>query len=135
MTGTLTITRSVHFRHGRRGRRVLRDGEKPKTTSLGRVPRLSRLMALAIRMDEWVRTGAVTDYAELVRLAHVTRARITQIMNLLHLAPDIQEEILFLPSGDGGRDPIAEPSVRHITAMLEWRKQRKAWEGLKKASF
>jgi len=112
MTGTLTITRSVHFHHGRRGRRVLRDGEEPKTPVLGRVPRLSRLMALAIRMDEWVRVGAVTDYAELARLAHVTRARITQIMNLLHLAPDIQEEILFLPPGNGSRDPIAEPDKK-----------------------
>jgi len=92
-------------------------------------------MALAIRMDEWVRTGVVTDYAELARLAHVTRARITQIMNLLQLAPDIQEEILFLPSGDGSRDVMAEPSVRRITAMVEWERQRKAWVGLKKASF
>src|SRR3712207_3152134 len=34
---------------------------------------------------------------KVARLGHVTRARVTQIMNLLNLAPDIQEAILFLP--------------------------------------
>ncbi len=48
---------------------------------------------------ELIREGVVTDYAELARLGHVTRARVTQIMNLLHLAPDIQETLLFLPAG------------------------------------
>ena len=35
----------------------------------------------------------------------VTRARMTQIMNLLNLAPDIQEELLLLPPVTEGRDP------------------------------
>jgi hypothetical protein len=47
----------------------------------------------------------VTDYADLARLGHVTRARVTQIMNLLNLAPDIQEELVFLPKTIRGRDP------------------------------
>jgi hypothetical protein len=134
MTRGVTITKSVHFGHARRGRRVIREGGKPVPVTPGPVPRLSRLMALAIRMDELVRTGVVADYAELARLGHVTRARITQIMNLLHLAPDIQEEILFLPEGDGGRDTVAERSVRPIAAILDWRKQRRAWIKLKDAS-
>jgi len=135
MTGMLTITRTVHFRHGCRGRREICEGEEPKVPSLGRVPRLSRLMALAIHMDDLVRTGIVSDYAELARLGHVTRARITQIMNLLHLAPDIQEEILFLPKGDGSRDPISEPSIRYITVIPDWGKQRKAWAALKTGRY
>ncbi|MBN2491461.1 MAG: hypothetical protein JXQ29_11490 [Planctomycetes bacterium] len=91
-------------------------------------------MALAIRTDELVRTGAVANHAELARLGHVTRARLCQIMNLLHLAPDIQEAILFLPAGDGGRDPIAERSVRPVAAILDWQKQRRAWIKLTDAS-
>jgi len=81
MTRGLTITKQVHFRHGRGTRKVLKEGDAPKTRALGSVPRVSRLMALAIHMQELVDSGEVTDYAELARLAHVSRARITQIMN------------------------------------------------------
>jgi len=76
-------------------------------------------MALAIRMQELVDTGEVADYADLARLAHVTRARITQIVNLLHLAPDIQEALLFLPMTNGGRAPIRERAVRPVAAIID----------------
>jgi len=59
-------------------------------------------MALAIRFDDLIRRGEVRDYADLARLGHVSRARITQIMNLLNLAPDIQERLLF-GTETGGR--------------------------------
>lgn len=124
MTRGLTITKEIHFRSAQRGRKVIAEGTEPKVPDLGRVPRLSRLMALAIHMDDLIRRGEVTDYAELARLAHVTRARVTQIMSLLHLAPDIQGEILFLPRSKGGRDPIREKMVRPIAAIPDWRKQR-----------
>src|SRR5450756_479212 len=71
----------------------------------GRVPRVARLLALAHRLERLVRTGVVKDYAEAARLGHVTRARISQIMSLLYLAPDIQETILLLPRIERGRDP------------------------------
>lgn len=48
-------------------------------------------------------------------------------MNLLHLAPDIQEEILFLPPAAGGRDPIHEHLLRSVTACADWREQRRRW--------
>jgi hypothetical protein len=48
-------------------------------------------MALAIKFQDMVDRGEVHDYADLARLGFVSRARITQIMNLLNLAPDIQE--------------------------------------------
>jgi len=95
-----------------------------------RVPRISRLMALAIRMDALLREGAVKDYAELARLGHVSRARLTQIMNLLHLAPDIQEAILFLPPVQGRRENITEKALRPVAAELNWRKQREMWRGI-----
>ncbi|MFQ5668329.1 MAG: hypothetical protein ACE5I7_18115, partial [Candidatus Binatia bacterium] len=97
---------------------------------LGRISRVARLMALAIRFDQLIRDGEVADYADLARLAHVTRARITQIMNLLHLAPDIQEEILSLPRTDGSRGPITERQLRPIAAIIDWRKQRRMWKRL-----
>jgi hypothetical protein len=84
-------------------------------------------MALAIRFDKFIQSGEVADYAELSRLGHVTRARVTQIMNLLHLAPDIQEAILFLPRITRGRDPITERDLRPIAAEVNWTRQRYKW--------
>jgi len=57
----------------------------------------------------------------------VTRARVTQIMNLLNLAPNIQEDILFLPRTQSGRDPISERQIRPIAAQPDWHKQGHAW--------
>ncbi|HUT62116.1 MAG TPA: hypothetical protein VNA25_30120 [Phycisphaerae bacterium] len=128
----ITVACKVHFKPGVRGRRRLRQGEAPvpPTVEPGRVPRLARLMALAIHFDGLVRKGEVRDYADLARLGHVTRARATQIMNLLNLAPDIQEGILFLPRASSGRDPISERKVRRLVAEFDWREQRRLWQAL-----
>ena len=96
----------------------------------GNVPRIARLMALAIRFDGLVRRGEVRDYADLARLGYVTRARITQIMNLLNLAPDIQEALLFLPRTLQGRDPIREKDIRPIAGVQHWSRQRAMWAQL-----
>ena len=131
MTRPLKITKAVHFQSTKRGRKELREGVEETTPALGRVPRISRLVALALHMDDLCRCGEVTDYAELARLALVTRARMTQIMSLLLLAPDIQEEILFLPRSGGCRDAIQEKAVRPIAVVPDWRKQRVMWRELK----
>jgi hypothetical protein len=126
----LTVTGTLHFaRAGRGGRREGREGPKP-TTPTGRVPRVARLMALALRFERLIRQGAVSDYAELARLGHVTRARVSQIMNLLHLAPDIQEQLLFLPAVERGRDPLVLQDLQPLATTLDWRKQRKMWSGM-----
>ena len=86
--------------------------------------------ALITVVQEIDRRGEVRDYADLARLGYVTRARITQIMNLLNLAPDIQEAILFLPRTVKGRDPIREKDIRPIAAVAHWSRQRKMWARL-----
>lgn len=131
MTRALTITKEVHFGRAGRGRKVVEEGTEQKAPDLGRVPRIARLVALAIHMDDLVRRREVADYAELARLAYVTRPRVTQIMNLMHLAPEIQEEILYLPHSPGGRAPIRELMIRPIAAVPDWRKQRVMWRELK----
>lgn len=99
---------------------------------VARLPRIARLMALAIKFDGMIREGAVTDYADLARLGLVTRARMTQIMNLLNLAPDIQEEILFLPRNGAGKDPVAERNLRPLVAVASWNRQRTLWRNITK---
>jgi len=125
----LTVECKVHFEVGRRTRKKLKAGDPPPgpVVEPGNVPRVSRLMALAVRFDRLLHEGAIRDYADLARLGGVTRARLTQIMNLTLLAPDIQEELLFLPRTTRGRDLVVERMVRPIAAIPDWRKQRKLW--------
>ena len=133
MTTALSITCPVHFRYGPKGQRQMEAGRMPAPvpTPSGRVPRLARLMALAIRLDRLLGEGQVGDMAELARMGHVTRARMTQIMNLRFLAPDIQEALLFLSRTESGRDQIKEWEVRPIAAAPDWNKQRRMWLELK----
>jgi hypothetical protein len=131
MTLTMTIEVPVPLQPvGRCGRRGLcPEGDKPSLPP-GRVPRVARLMALALRLEQLVRTGQVRNYTELASLGHLTRARISQIMNLLHLAPDLQEALLFLPPTLRGRDPIILADLMPIAAACDWRKQRRLWRQL-----
>ena len=126
----IKMKRTIQFQRGKQGRRRISEkGSNGIQTPSGRVPRVSRLMALAIRFDRLIQDGIISDQSELARLAHVTQPRMTQIMNLLHLAPDIQEALLFLPRIMSGRDPIHEKMLRPIAAEVSWRKQRVMWCG------
>jgi hypothetical protein len=95
--------------------------------SAERVPRISRLLALAHRFQGMIDCGAVASMADLARLGRVSRARITQIMDLLLLAPDIQEELLYLPSAKSGRDAITLKQMRAVCAAVAWGEQRARW--------
>jgi hypothetical protein len=110
----------------KRGRIRLQPGEK-KEAPVGSTPRITKLMALAIKFDALVRSGQVKDYAELARLGHVTRARMSQIMSLLNLAPEIQEAILFLPKTVRGRDAVCAREVIRLAAEVDWERQRSGW--------
>jgi hypothetical protein len=105
--------------------RATRQSPKEGLEALPIVPRITRLMALAIRIDDMVRRGELRDYADVARLGHVTRARITQIMNLLNLAPDIQEQILL--NCDARALPV-ERQLRRLAACVEWSRQRRMWK-------
>ena len=102
-------------------RRLPGQAEGEPSARASRPPRIACLLALAHRFDELVRSGAVRDYAELARLSHVTRARVTQIMNLLNLAPDIQEYLLWLPPRMECR--MTEREMRQIAGEVRWDRQ------------
>jgi hypothetical protein len=128
----LTVSGTIHFdRRGRGGRKELRAGPA-SSVAPGRVPRVARLMALALRFEGLIREGVVADYSELARLGHVTRARISQVMSLLNLAPDLQEQVLFLPPVEHGRDPIVLRDLLPIATAPDWRKQRRVWADLQR---
>jgi len=119
----------------RRGKRAARGGRAGGAGTgatgcahAGKLPRVTRLMALAIKFQGMVERGEVRDYADLARLGYVTRGRMTQIMNLLNLAPDIQEQILLLPPSSVGRAEVSERSLRSLTAIAKWSRQRQLWQ-------
>lgn len=130
MNGEMTIESTFQFTRSQHGRKHLAVPAESSVEVVveGHVPRIARLMALAIRFDRLLADGKLKDFADIARLGHITRARATQIMNLLMLAPDIQEQILFLPRVDAGRDPIKEWQVRPIAATPDWVRQRRMWE-------
>jgi hypothetical protein len=97
---------------------------------VARVPRVTRLLAFAHRIDRMIRSGEIRDWAEAARLAGVTRARMTQIAHMLLLAPEIQQAILHLPAMLRGREPVTEHEVRSVEARMEWELQRWEWEKL-----
>jgi hypothetical protein len=121
----------VHFQRRGKGRKELQVGQERRPAALpGRVPRVVRLLALAHRFEKLLRDGFVTNYGHLAELGHVSRARICQIMNLLLLAPDIQEQVLLLPRTVSGTDPIHFRRLEAIAMQPDWRKQRRMWQDL-----
>jgi site-specific DNA recombinase len=100
----------------------------------GRVPRVSRLMALAIKFEKLVREQRMGDYAEIARLGEVSRARLSQIVSLLNLAPAIQETVLFLPKTVTGHDRITEKQMRKIASVVDWDRQQNLFRGVQSSS-
>ena len=97
----------------------------------GRLPRVTRVLALAIQFQEMLRAGEVRDCADLARLGGVSRERISQILKLAWLAPDIQMEVLYFPPVSGVNFPIHERALRGISNHLGWEQQRELWANLK----
>ena len=121
----MKINFTVPFRRVLTVRTLLAE---PTPEPQGRAPRISRLLALAHKLDTMVRSGEIRDYAQLARLGHISPARLTQIMALLHLAPTIQEYILFLSAADAWF--ITELGLRKIAREPRWDRQRELFESI-----
>jgi hypothetical protein len=81
-----------------------------------------------------VRQGAIANYATLARLGHVSRARVSQILSLVQLAPDLQEQLLFLKRPAHGREPLPLRHVLSVAALLDWSQQRRRWRKLRQTA-
>ena len=124
---TPTATYTVNFEKQQRSSPMVAPA-----AAAGRIPRVTRLLALAHRIDGMIRSGEIRDWAGAARLVGVTRARMTQIANLLLLAPEIQETILMLSPIRSGADSITERSLRAVAAHADWREQDIIWMSLRK---
>jgi hypothetical protein len=131
VTNPITVECDFHFKRRDRGaRKVVEAGAAPTPPTPGRVARVARLMALAIRLGDLLERGGFECYGEIAELGHVSKARVSQVLSLLSLAPDIQEAVLELPRVEHGRDPIILADVLSIAAASDWTRQRHMWRHL-----
>ncbi|OAI54117.1 hypothetical protein AYO47_03445 [Planctomyces sp. SCGC AG-212-M04] len=122
----MKTTKKLAMGRGARGKKVAAEAV-PKPATAGRVPRITKLMALAIKFDQMIRDGVVKDQAELARLGFVTRARVTHIMNLLNLVPAIQESLLDSNPVEVGKDEFTERRLRLLLNSVLWSGQIRDW--------
>lgn len=115
-----------------RGQHCVAAPSRQRPKSAPRVPHVAKLMALAIRLDHLLDTNQVKDQAEIARAAGITRARVTQILNLSNLAPDLQQALLDLEPADDSVPRFPERDLREIAIQPNWMKQRKAWKRLER---
>lgn len=128
----LTSKHKLEFKSGKRtAKTIVEAGAQSQKPTPGRLPRITKMMALAIRLNHLIKSGQVTDQAELSRVGHVSRARLTQIMDLNLLAPDIQEEVLYLPLDVRGCG-LKERDLRSLATRLDWVSQRQMWMKLRR---
>ncbi|HEY4359587.1 MAG TPA: recombinase family protein [Bryobacteraceae bacterium] len=102
-------------------------------TVMGRVPRVSRLLALAIKFERLIREGTIRHHRDIAQAGRISGARLSQIMSLTELAPSIQEELLFLPRTTNGPDQITEKALRQVARSLDWDTQKRRFAALKAA--
>ena len=126
--GKLIFEGDLHrLRHGNGYR--FTDRAPVTTAPVCHPARVAQMLALAHRLQDAIASGEYKDRAEVARQLGLTRARITQLMDLLLLAPDIQEQVLGLKAVDGS-EPLSERGLRPIAKTLSWVEQRSAWAGL-----
>ena len=104
------------------------DNFEPVTDpSLTNGEKQQQAIHIALKWQHCLKHDKTLTLSKIADTQGISRARVTQIMNLLNLAPDIQEQILFLAWIESGRDPITERHLRPIAAVADWRKQRQVW--------
>jgi hypothetical protein len=118
--GTRVIDGDLHrVRHGRQKRFVAIRSAGPEHQPA----RVAVTLALAHMIRQAILRGEIKGQADAARKLGLTRARLSQILDLTNLAPDLQEEILFLEAIDG-REPLSERALRGVVRVPTWAEQR-----------
>jgi hypothetical protein len=118
--GTRVVCGELHrVRHGRQKRFV----DVPSPGPVYSPARVAITLAFAHKIRHAILSGEIQDQAEAARKLGLTRARLSQILDLTNLAPDIQEEILFLEAIDS-RTPLSERALRGVLRFTAWDEQR-----------
>lgn len=122
--GPRVVTGQFHRVQRGHGKRFVQE---PPPGPVHRPARVAVMLALAHKIQDAIDRGTVRDRAEVARRLGFTRARITHLLDLTLLAPDIQERILFVEAVDGV-EPMSERALRAVAHAGSWKEQRKALE-------
>ena len=126
----MSLKMNIHFAPGKGGRLVLRKGRRPSHAKPTRLPRITRLMALAIKYEHLLQKGLVNTHEEIAVMAGVDRSQISAVLRLRLLSPEIQEWLLDLPEMEKRNDPIGWTAIQKITRTPSWEEQLKELNGL-----
>ena len=112
----------------REGRHVAYAAEPPPAPPepVRRPAKVARMLALAHQLEAAIAAGEFADRADVARRLGFTRARVTQLLDLTLLAPDIQEAVLQMEAVDGV-EPMSERELRAVVRVVGWGEQRGAW--------
>lgn len=122
----ITVHRKLSITNANKGRKKLKPKREAASEPLAKVPRISRLMALAIKYQGMLDRGEVSGITELARLCHVTQPRMSQILNLNLLSPGIQEALLCNEQVSYERPSINEKALRRLCLNCDWDHQKQA---------
>ena len=128
----IKVKRKVVFQGEAHKRRDAAKAARVKLAQSGRIPRIAKLVALANRMQSMIDSGEVESFQQLAELGRISQPRMTQIMSLLNLAPDILEDLLYLPEVIQGKATIHERLLRPLTTEIDWKVQRRMWGRIRK---
>ncbi|ACY13635.1 hypothetical protein [Haliangium ochraceum] len=126
--GAIVVTGRL-FRHGGGNGRPRRFSGKPAPSApppARRPARVAQMLAFAHRVDGEVERGEFESRSAAARHYGMTTGRITQLLSLLWLAPDVQEDVLFLEAIDG-REPVSGQALEKIARIADWGEQRRGW--------
>jgi len=89
----------------------------------------ARMLALAHHFEAAIEAGTLNGPSDAGRRIGITSERVTQVLTLRYLAPDIQEDVLFLEV-TGGSEPFTENDLRKVARVLSWALQRRLYARL-----
>jgi hypothetical protein len=120
------VLTGTFFRERRENVRFKMDGPATPAPPVRRPAHVARMLALAHHIQAAIDRGAIADRAAVARKLGLTRARITQLLDLTLLAPDLQARVLELEAVDG-REPVSERDLRGIAHAGSGPQQRAVW--------
>ncbi|ACY13630.1 hypothetical protein [Haliangium ochraceum] len=131
--GAIVVTGRL-FRYGGGNGRPHRFTGQPAPTApppARRPARVAQMLAFAHRVDREVERGDFESRSAAARHYGMTTGRITQLLSLLWLAPDVQEDVLFLEAIDGC-EPVSGQALEKIARIADWGEQRRGWDELRR---
>jgi hypothetical protein len=99
--GSVTVTYKLEITRGRKGHKRVAMPAPPRERPAidpATVPRITRMLVLGYHFERLVREGKVKNYADIARVTGLSKARVTQLVNLTLLPLEVQERVLLASS-------------------------------------